>query len=98
RVVIASSLQPDPVERARRDGHGDRVSVPDARAIEFGCAPKRGPTFVRGSVATLWDEDGNEYIDCGASFGVGNLGHSNPAVVEAIEAQVRQLIHVGPTC
>ena len=73
------------------------MSVPDARAIEFGCAPKRGPTFVRGSVATLWDEDGNEYIDCGASFGVGNLGHCNPAVVEAIEAQVRELIHVGPT-
>ena len=73
------------------------MSVPDARAIEFGCAPKRGPTFVRGSVATLWDEDGNEYIDCGASFGVGNLGHCNPAVVEAIEAQVRDLIHVGPT-
>jgi len=72
------------------------VSVPDARAIEFGCAPKRGPTFVRGSVATLWDEDGNEYIDCGASFGVGNLGHCNPAVVEAIEAQARELIHVGP--
>ena len=72
------------------------MSVPDARAIEFGCAPKRGPTFVRGSVATLWDEDGNEYIDCGASFGVGNLGHCNPAIVEAIEAQARELIHVGP--
>jgi len=72
------------------------VSVPDARAIEFGCAPKHGPTFVRGSVATLWDEDGNEYIDCGASFGVGNLGHCNPAIVEAIEAQARELIHVGP--
>jgi acetylornithine/LysW-gamma-L-lysine aminotransferase len=72
------------------------VSVPDARLIEFGCAPKRGPTFVRGSVATLWDEDGNEYIDCGASFGVGNLGHCNPAIVEAIEAQARELIHVGP--
>ena len=70
--------------------------VPDARAIEFGCAPKRGPTFVRGSMATLWDEDGNEYIDCGASFGVGNLGHCNPAIVEAIEAQARELIHVGP--
>ncbi|TLZ93416.1 MAG: aspartate aminotransferase family protein [Methanobacteriota archaeon] len=72
------------------------MSVPDARAIEFGCAPKRGPTFVRGSVATLWDEDGNEYIDCGASFGVGNLGHCNPAIVEAIQAQARELIHIGP--
>ena len=72
------------------------MSVPDARAIEFGCAPKRGPTFVRGAMATLWDDDGNEYIDCGASFGVGNLGHCNPAIVEAIGAQARELIHVGP--
>ena len=68
----------------------------DARAAEFACSPKRAPTFVRGSGATLWDEDGNEYVDCGASFGVGNLGHCHPAVVEAIERQARELIHVGP--
>ena len=52
---------------------------------------------MRGLGATLWDEEGNEYVDCGASFGVGNLGHCHPAVVEAITAQARQLIHVGPT-
>ena len=69
----------------------------DPRSVEFACSPKREPTFVRGSMATLWDEDGNEYIDCGASFGVGNLGHCNPAVVEAIQQQARDLIHVGPT-
>lgn len=64
--------------------------------MEFACSPKRAPTFVRGSGATLWDEVGNEYVDCGASFGVGNLGHCHPAVVEAIERQARELIHVGP--
>jgi len=69
----------------------------DARAVEFACSPRRAPTFVRGLGATLWDEGGNEYVDCGASFGVGNLGHCHPAVVEAITAQARQLIHVGPT-
>ena len=69
----------------------------DARAAEFACSPKRALTFVRGSMATLWDDEGNEYIDCGASFGVGNLGHCNPAVVEAITAQAQELIHVGPT-
>lgn len=73
------------------------MSVPAARAVEFACGPKRAPTFVRASMATLWDEDGNEYIDCGASFGVGNLGHCNPAIVEAITDQARQLIHIGPT-
>ncbi len=66
------------------------------RSGEFAAYPKRDLTFARGFQATLWDTEGNEYIDCGASFGVGNLGHANPAVVAAIEAQARELIHVGP--
>jgi len=69
----------------------------DERAGEFAAYPKRDLTFARGFMATLWDTEGNEYIDCGASFGVGNLGHSNPDVVAAIEAQVRELVHVGPS-
>jgi len=73
------------------------VIAADARAWEFACSPKRALTFARGSGATLWDVDGREYIDCGASFGVGNLGHANPAVVAAIAEQAGQLLHVGPT-
>jgi acetylornithine/LysW-gamma-L-lysine aminotransferase len=69
----------------------------DSRAAEFACSPRRGPTFVRGSGATLWDDAGTEYIDCGASFGVGNLGHCHPEVVAAIAEQAGELIHVGPT-
>jgi acetylornithine/LysW-gamma-L-lysine aminotransferase len=65
--------------------------------VEFASSPKRDLTLVRGSLATLWDDAGKEYIDCGASFGVGNLGHCNPAIVEAIAAQARELIHVGPS-
>lgn len=66
------------------------------RSGEFAAYPKRDLTFTRGFLATLWDTEGNEYVDCGASFGVGNLGHCNPAIVEAIEKQARDLIHVGP--
>ena len=73
------------------------MSAAEARAVEFACSPRRDLAFVRGSMATLWDSSGREYIDCGASFGVGNLGHCNPAVVEAIAEQARQLIHVGPS-
>jgi len=73
------------------------VSAAAARAVEFASSPKREPTFVRGSMATLWDDAGREYIDCGASFGVGNLGHCNPAIVEAITRQAQELIHVGPS-
>ena len=69
----------------------------ESRKGEFASFPKREPTFARGFQATLWDTEGNEYVDCGASFGVGNLGHCHPAVAEAIAAQSRELIHVGPT-
>ena len=73
------------------------MSAADARAVEFACSPKRDLMIVRGSGASLWDEAGNEYIDCGASYGVGNLGHANPAIVEAIASQAADLIHVGPS-
>ena len=48
-------------------------------------------------MASLWDDAGREYIDCGASFGVANLGHANPEIADAIGAQARELVHVGPT-
>src|SRR5205807_1340292 len=47
----------------RRHGDGDLVSAAAARAVEFASSPKREPTFVRGSMATLWDDAGREYID-----------------------------------
>ncbi|MEK6838496.1 MAG: aminotransferase class III-fold pyridoxal phosphate-dependent enzyme, partial [Candidatus Thermoplasmatota archaeon] len=55
-------------------------------------SPRRDLTLVRGSMASLWDVEGREYIDCGASFGVGNLGHCNPAIVAAIQEQAERLV------
>ena len=57
-----------------------------------GVYAKRGVTIVRGEGSRLWDEDGNEYIDCAAGQGVANLGHANPVVADAIAAQARRLI------
>jgi len=72
------------------------VKVETDRRNEFASYPKRELSFVRGMEATLWDAEGNEYIDCGASFGVGNLGHCHPEIAAAVAAQARELIHVGP--
>lgn len=33
--------------------------------------------------ATIWDVDGNEYIDFLSFFAVTNMGHSHPKIVEA---------------
>lgn len=46
------------------------------------------PLFmVKGNAAHLWDADGNEFIDYVGSWGPFILGHSHPAVVEAIQQQ-----------
>ncbi|MBD0290181.1 MAG: aminotransferase class III-fold pyridoxal phosphate-dependent enzyme, partial [Thermoleophilia bacterium] len=43
------------------------------------------PLFItRGSGARVGDADGNEYVDYHAGFGAIVLGHSHPAVVDAV--------------
>src|SRR5215469_14147815 len=43
------------------------------------------PYIVRGKGSRIWDADGNEYVDYVSSWGPLILGHSHPAVVEAVE-------------
>ena len=68
----------------------------DYQAIEheYGVAlqPKRDLVAVRGSGASLFDESGQEYIDCVGGIGVASLGHSHPKLVEAIKQQAETLI------
>jgi len=59
---------------------------------EVAVYPKRDLVIVRGKEATVWDDKGNEYIDCVAGIGVATIGHSNPAVIKAITEQAETLI------
>jgi len=59
--------------------------------------PKRDVAIVRGHGALLYGSDGKEYIDLGASYGVGNVGHCHPRVIAAIKAQSERLLYVSPT-
>ncbi len=57
---------------------------------------KRQPiTLVRGAGARVWDSDGKEYLDFVAGIAVNVLGHCHPAVVEAVQQQVTELVHVS---
>jgi acetylornithine/N-succinyldiaminopimelate aminotransferase len=51
--------------------------------------------FVRGSGASLWDSDGNEYLDFLAGISVLNVGHCHPRVVEAVREQAGRLMHAS---
>lgn len=54
---------------------------------------ERDLILVRGEGCRVWDIDGNEYLDFLAGISVNNLGHCPPAVVQAIEEQIRQFMH-----
>ena len=57
---------------------------------------KRQPiTLVRGAGTRVWDSDGKVYLDFVAGIAVNVLGHCHPAVIEAVQEQVTQLVHVS---
>ncbi len=60
-----------------------------------GVVPKRPIAIERGEGCTLWDADGNAYLDCGASFGAANLGHAHPRLLEALREQSGTLWFAG---
>ncbi len=53
--------------------------------------------LVRGEGSSVWDAEGNRYLDLFPGWGCNLLGHCPPRVVEAVRDQVGQLIHVPNT-
>ncbi|MBN9398675.1 MAG: aminotransferase class III-fold pyridoxal phosphate-dependent enzyme ['Candidatus Kapabacteria' thiocyanatum] len=47
--------------------------------------------LVRGSMSTVWDADGNSYLDLYGGHAVISIGHAHPAYVQAIAAQAERL-------
>jgi acetylornithine/N-succinyldiaminopimelate aminotransferase len=52
-------------------------------------------TFVRGAGTELWDDAGHRYLDFLSGLAVTSLGHSHPAVADALAEQARTLLHVS---
>ncbi len=57
-----------------------------------GVYAKQQLSFVRGQGASLFDADGNEYLDCSSGHGAANLGHAHPKIAAAIAEQAATLI------
>jgi len=51
--------------------------------------------FERGSGTELWDSNGKRYLDFLAGIAVTSLGHSHPAIAQAISDQSTRLLHVS---
>ncbi len=57
--------------------------------------PPQPVTFVRGEGTYLYDVDGKRYLDFLSGLAVTSLGHSHPAVADAVAEQARTLLHVS---
>lgn len=55
----------------------------------------KGITLDRGFMQYLWDVNGRKYLDANTGHGVAFLGHSNPAIVDAVSRQFKQLATPG---
>lgn len=62
-----------------------------------GVYAKQTLTIVRGLGASLFDENGVEYLDCSSGHGVANLGHAHPKIAEALYKQANTLITLFET-
>ena len=70
----------------------DRVQAARERYVARGVSTP--PLVVaRAEGARIWDVDGREYVDFAGGIGCANLGHSLPAVVDAVHAQVDRYLH-----
>ncbi len=63
--------------------HDTRYAEPFPLYITHGEGPKK------------WDVDGNEYIDYVSGHGALLLGHSHPAIAEAVSRQILRGTHLG---
>jgi 4-aminobutyrate aminotransferase len=51
----------------------------------------------RGAGTSVWDVDGNQYLDFTAGIAVNATGHAHPDVVKAIQDQAARFIHMSGT-
>jgi taurine--2-oxoglutarate transaminase len=54
------------------------------------------PTMTHGQGSFIHDDAGKRYLDLSAGLVAVNIGHSHPAVVEAIKKQAERLCYVSP--
>jgi acetylornithine/N-succinyldiaminopimelate aminotransferase len=70
------------------------ASHPFDALMDITARPKA--VFVRGAGSYLWDDSRKRYLDFVQGWAVNCLGHSPPAVAEALAAQAKRLLTPSP--
>ncbi len=73
-------------------GEGLRERFGAAMMGNYGVPPL---ALARGEGSHVWDVDGNRYLDLIAGIAVSALGHAHPAIVSAVNDQVKKIAHTS---
>jgi len=73
-------------------GEGLRERFEAAMMGNYGVPPL---ALARGEGSHVWDVDGNRYLDLIAGIAVSALGHAHPAIVSAVNDQVKKIAHTS---
>jgi 4-aminobutyrate aminotransferase len=79
-------------------GLGTSGPDPSEPALSSAQPSFTGIEAVRGQGAWIEGADGRAYLDLAAGIATCNLGHSHPAVIAAVLAQMERVIHLGGVC
>lgn len=72
-----------------------RAVVSRSEAVVSPSLPRAYPLAVkRAEGVIVEDVDGNRFLDCAAGIAVCSTGHCHPVVVDAIQKQAGQLLHI----
>lgn len=73
----------------------EELSAAFVRHVCQTSAQPLGIVVARARGTKIWDVDGREYLDLLSGIGVAHVGHTHPAVVQAIGAQIADYLHVA---
>src|SRR5664279_53785 len=81
--------------------HSNEETVAFDRAHVFHSWSAQGalkPMVIEGGLgSTVWDNEGNEYLDFSSQLVNVNIGHQHPAVIGGIKAQADLMATVAPS-
>src|SRR4051812_12458569 len=91
--------------RAETESTANKLPGPNAAALVDRDLKVISPSYTRGYPLVIdhgrgcevWDVDGNRFIDFTAGVAVLATGHAHPEVVQAVQAQAAQYMHMAGT-
>ncbi|MFN0180484.1 MAG: 4-aminobutyrate--2-oxoglutarate transaminase [Gemmatimonadales bacterium] len=84
-VIALKTALPGPASQA--------INARRAAAVPKAVSNQSGIALLQADNALLTDVDGNRLIDFAGGIGVMNVGHRNPALVDAVKQQLDHLTH-----